>query len=307
MVALPPNNGAPVRGCLSEIPDIVPVDLLAIKRVHGGNLYDGGRRWVGPGPGHSRADRSLSVCISETGRLLIHSFAGDSFAECAAFLGVENTDAAKMDRATRDQLSREREAETSRRREFCQALLREANPIEGSLAARYLEARGIRWCPADLAFHPGARRGYRSMSRAPALLAIARSKSGSLAGVQATFLRPDGCGHTGRTSFGSIRKAAVWLAPAEPVLAVGEGVETCASFSTLHDVPTWATLGTGGLEAFEPPPCVRRLVVAADGDDAGRQAAYALADRMRRRCAVTIMSAPLGTDWNDMARHPGDV
>ncbi len=53
------------------------LDLYELRRQHGGHVYDGGRRWVGPGPGHSRRDASLSVRISDDGRPLLHSFSGD--------------------------------------------------------------------------------------------------------------------------------------------------------------------------------------------------------------------------------------
>jgi putative DNA primase/helicase len=84
-------------------------------------------------------------------------------------------------------------------------------------------------------------------------------------------------------------------------LAVGEGLETCASFQELEGVVTWAALGTANLEAFTPPTCVRHLIIAADGDAAGMKAANALATRLRNRCDVTISPAPPGSDWNDVA------
>lgn len=55
------------------------IDLHALRQAHGGMVYDGGRRWIGPGPGHSRRDASLSVMIGDGGRPVIHSFAGDLF------------------------------------------------------------------------------------------------------------------------------------------------------------------------------------------------------------------------------------
>jgi phage/plasmid primase-like uncharacterized protein len=91
------------------------------------------------------------------------------------------------------------------------------------------------------------------------------------------------------------------MAPSGPVLAVAEGLETGASFAEFEGVATWATLGRAGLETFSPPGCVRHLIIAADGDEAGLKSARVLADQMRRRCDVTIMAAPSGADWNDVA------
>jgi hypothetical protein len=286
------------------------VDLYSLKRDHGGVVYDGGRRWVGPGPGHSRRDTSLSVWLTDEGRPLIHSFASDQFEACASYLGLRQAAPVRLDRAAYARLRREREAERLRRENvalaFCERLWAGAGPVEGSPGERYLEARGIGWFPADVAFHPAAPRGYATSATAPALLAMARSPTGSPRAVQATFLTPD-CAKTGRVTFGALLGAAVRLAPAGLELAVGEGLETSASYAEFESLPTWATLGTANLEAFRPPSCVRHLVIAADGDEAGMKAAHALAERLRSRCDVTIAPAPAGADWNDVATGKAHV
>ncbi len=289
------------------------LDLYALKRERGGKVYDGGRRWVGPGPGHSPRDESLSVCLTDDGRPLVHSFAGDPFATCAAFLGIEAGDVAPLDVAKRERLARSRAAERERERQrvagFCEAVWRTSAPLEGSPGARYLETRAIGWFPADVRFHPAAPRGYQSRSTAPALIALARSLTGAPKAIQATFLTPDGCGKIGRATFGTLTGTggAVRLGEAGAFLAVAEGMETAASFQELEGVATWATLGTANLQAFTPPAQVRRLIIAADGDAAGLKAAHALAERLRSRCEVTISPAPRGFDWNDVAKGKAHV
>jgi hypothetical protein len=89
--------------------------------------------------------------------------------------------------------------------------------------------------------------------------------------------------------------AAVRLAPPGPCLAVAEGLETAASFGELEGVATWATLGSANLAAFTPPACVRHLIIVASGDPGATAAASFLAQRMRARCDVTILSTPDGT------------
>ncbi len=285
--------------------------LEAIKQAHGGRISDGGRRWRGPGNGHSRRDDSLSVYLTDDGRLLVHSFAGDPFADCAAFLGIERGGAKKLDRAAHERLKRQREAEARHRQAealaFCERVWRGCRPIEGTIAARYLEARAIGWTPGDLAFHPNAPRGYSSHATAPAVVGLVRSVTGAPKAIQSTFLAPDGRSRTGRATFGGLTGGAVRLAPPGPVLAVAEGLETAASFAELEGLATWATLGTANLEAFTPPACVRRLIIAADGDAAGLKSARALAERARRRCDVTISPAPVGADWNDVATGKAHV
>ena len=263
-----------------------------------------GRRWSGPGPGHSRRDTSLSVWVTDDGRPVLHSFAGDSFGDCARHLGIEAAAPIHLDNVTQDKLRRERQAETRRRDQtalsFCSRIWNGGYPIEGGPGAAYLQARAIGWFPADLRFHPAASRGYSSAATAPAILALARSSTGSPTALQATFLTPDCRSKLGRITFGKLLGSAVRLCPVGEILGISEGVETAASYAKLEAVPTWATLGTANLEAFQPPSGVRRLVIAADGDDAGLRAAQALAERVKARCDVVIHPAPSGFDWADV-------
>jgi len=49
------------------------------------------------------------------------------------------------------------------------------------------------------------------------------------------------------------------------------------------------------------PPVPSRLTIATDGDDAGRKAGVALADRATALgWAVSLLPAPDGRDWNDI-------
>jgi hypothetical protein len=50
------------------------MSLVNIVKVLGGNLYAAGRRASVPAPGHSASDRSASLIIGRTGRVIAHSF-----------------------------------------------------------------------------------------------------------------------------------------------------------------------------------------------------------------------------------------
>ena len=302
---------------------IGPVDLYQIKQQCGGTVYDGGRRWIGPGPGHSRRDASLSLCIADDGKLLLHSFAGDAFESCAALvvkhlgegaaklLGSGRDPGARADHSAQVLAKHQRERDAERRENlalaFCERLWAGGVPLEGSPGERYLAARGVGWFPPDVMFHPAAPRGYSASATAPALIALARSPVGLPKAVQATYLTRDYRTKSGRATFGALLGAAVRLGPAEGQMAVGEGLETCASFAELEGLTTWATLGTSNLEAFQPPSRCRHLVIAADGDGAGLKAATRLAERLRNRCDVSIRAAPPGADWNDVATGKAHV
>lgn len=293
------------------------LDLYALKRDRGGIVYDNGRRWVGPGPGHSRKDMSLSVMVAPDGRALVHSFAGDPFPACADWLGVGGDRARPMDRTARAALVRQREADAKRREVEAQAFVASvwsgAQPIEATPAESYLFGRGIvlEGCE-DVRFHPAAPRS-RSVENEkppyPAMVALVRDVKGQLAGLHCTYLSADGRKAFGparsRLMFGRVGGGAVRLSPmgADGLLGVAEGIETAAAFGALKGVPTWATLSTSGLQAFVLPPNVRRLLIAADCDDggAGHAAARTLAERAHRFCDVEIHPAPAGQDWADVA------
>lgn len=296
-------------------------DLHALRARVGGAVYDGGRRWVGPGPNHTRRDASLSVWISDTGRPIVHSFANDPFVDCARHLGIEPGEARPSDARARLQARREREAAERARREadrqFCDAVWRQTAPAAGSPVETYLARRGLDLAGVeDVRFHPEAPRSKRSAHSQPppppphaAMVALVRSADGGGQALHVTYLTPDGSkafGSRSKLMFGPTSQCAVRLAPmgSDGVLAVAEGIESARSFSALFGVPCWAALSTAGLQNFVSPAGIKRLIIAADNDDdgAGRSAAQVLAERERRRCEVLISLAPASQDWNDALR-----
>jgi putative DNA primase/helicase len=294
----------------------VTFDLHQLRRERGGAVYDGGRRWVGPGPGHSRRDASLSVMLASDGRPIVHSFAGDDFRTCASYLGLpdarpiapgELADA----RRRREQEQRRREAKD---RAFCAQIWGASVPIEGTPAEAYLWSRGLILDSPEVRLHPGAPRckprqlgdDRPEPAPHPAMIALVRDPSGQPSGIHATYITQDGekaFGSRSRLMFGQVSGGAVRVEPMrDGVLAVGEGIETSAAFAQLKGVPTWACLSTSGLQSFRVPVGVRRFLIAADSDDsgAGMTAANALAERAQRVCNVEIHPAPPGQDWADV-------
>ena len=91
---------------------------------------------------------------------------------------------------------------------------------------------------------------------------------------------------------------------------MAEGIETALSLLTAPGLvlpssspppSVWAALSTSNLAGLALPPRPGRLVVASDGDDAGRRAARALAERAQvLGWRVRHLAAPEGLDWNDV-------
>jgi DNA primase len=66
-------------------------------------------------------------------------------------------------------------------------------------------------------------------------------------------------------------------------------------------VSVWASLSAHGVAALELPKEPGDLVIATDGDDAGREAGEKLGQRAAAQgWKVSLMPAPDGKDWNDV-------
>ena len=105
---------------------------------------------------------------------------------------------------------------------------------------------------------------------------------------------------------GSIAGGSVRLCENPGPLVVAEGIETALSLACgLLSAPStiWAALSTSGMRGLRLPPESGRLIVASDGDTAGRNAAHALAERAHvAGWTVSLLPAPSGSDWNDVLR-----
>lgn len=285
--------------------------LAAIVRALGGELYEGGRRAMVPGVGHSRSDRSVSLLLQQ-GRVVAHSFAGDDWRDvlddlrARGLIDVGNRIAGGG--------SLPEKPSDRQRAEVALRLWSEGRDLAGTLAERHLGRRCVRRGSAALRFHPAVpaavylNRGVRR----PALLAAIQDPRGHLVGIEVTYLAPNG--ETARMTVP--RKtvgrrptgAAVRLDPAGPELVVGEGVFTCLSASEALSLPVWALLAVANLRTWTPPQGVTRVVIAGDHGAPGERGAAALVGRLRALSLdVELRLPPAGfADWNDAARGRGD-
>jgi putative DNA primase/helicase len=178
-------------------------------------------------------------------------------------------------------------------------------PLAGTLAERYLQARGLR-DPAspDLLFNPDladfeTRRGW------PGMVARVRNSSGeSTGGIHRTFLLDDGSGKApagkkmlGPVAGGSVRLFAIGN---NGHLGIAEGIETALAAHVIFGIPTWAALSADGLRKWEWPQDIKRVTIFADAGEAGQLAAAALAERLDLAGIPNVIVSPLhGDDFND--------
>ena len=90
--------------------------------------------------------------------------------------------------------------------------------------------------------------------------------------------------------------------PARGCIGIAEGIETALAAWCASTVPTVASYCAGNLAAWRWPAGVQRLVIFADADKAGREAADTLRARAlaaRLRCEVLTPTDP-GADWLDV-------
>jgi len=182
----------------------------------------------------------------------------------------------------------------------------QAAAAKGTLVDTYLRSRGIVVpIPPTLRFLSLARHSPSNQLLPAMIAAVTVWPERRPCAVHRTFLAGDGNGKaavdTPRMSLGPCRRGAVRLAEAADQLMVGEGVETCMAAMQATGRPAWAALSTAGLRSLEIPEHVKEVVVLADGDLPGEEAAqYAARRWVHEGRRVRIARPPKGQDFNDL-------
>ncbi len=258
-------------------------------------------------PEHRRDQDALTLADAPDGRLLAHcKKAGCEFRDILAAAGIHPGNFLRPDPVAAREAEVKRSEYDAAQLTKARRLWGQSKPINGTKGEAYLRARGItcplphslRWA-AD-AFHGPSGRWLSTM--------VADVSTG---GVHRTFFEKAGERISGNAKMmqGPCAGGAVALSEAQGQLVVCEGLETGLSLLCgLLDAPAtvWATLSTSGMRALHLPDQPGRLVVAADGDNPGRAAAYTLAERAHALgWQVSLLPAPNGRDWNDILNLKG--
>lgn len=185
------------------------------------------------------------------------------------------------------------------------SIWRSTVPAVGTLAQVYLAARGLTLpVPPSIRFHP--RLKYPSGRVKPCMVAlVTKGDQETPVAIHRTFLAPDGTGKARvdnpRLMLGPCGGGAVRLGQPGQVLMVGEGIETCLAAMQATGNPAWAALSTSGLRGLHLPERVRDVIVLADGDDRGEEAARECAFRfVTQGRRVRVARPGVGQDFNDL-------
>ncbi len=287
--------------------------LHAIVAALGGDLYAGGSRASIPAPGHSTADRSVSLMLADD-RVIIHGFGGADWRTARDDLRLRGfiDDAGRLTGGGRGRSSSPRPDRRLRVETASRLWTATTERPPHGPAALYLQRRAVLAGDAvsNLRLHPAAPLSvYQSGRRVrPALIARVSDAEDRLTAVELTYLETNGLPAGGlrlaRKTVGQVPPgAAVSLSPAAEEMVVGDGVVTTLSAIDRFGLPGWALMAANNLVAWSPPAWVRRVLIAADRGEAGEAAAA----RLRRRLVndglkveVSWPEPPFG-DWNEVA------
>ena len=219
--------------------------------------------------------------------------------------------ARQVERATAEREAQRRQQWADNARRIA-ALWAQCVPlVPGDPVTLYLKRRGFGgvWpLPACLRMHRTLPywHGAEKLGTFPAMVAPIIAPDGRMVALHRTYLTADGR-KADTPSPKKLTGAAGPLAgaciplhkTARGCIGIAEGIETSLAAWCASMVPTVAAYCAGNLAAWQWPASVQRLVIFADADKAGREAADTLRARaMVARLRVQVMTpTDPGADW----------
>lgn len=194
--------------------------------------------------------------------------------------------------------------------------LRSGTPIKGTPAHEYLRSRGINILPRHACVYIEREPFYSSegdiIAYYGAIYSILTNEAGRAVKEHITYLdgpqkaRPGNDSRKMRTLSNLGANIAARIYDGKEVLAVGEGLESCLSYSQLMMIPALPTMNTANLKNYRAPDYVKTLHIVTDHDHnaAGLAAASACAHAnilQRPNLDVVYIDMPktMGFDFND--------
>lgn len=252
-------------------------------------------------PERRRDQVALSISQSDA-KVLLHCFkSGCDFRAIADALKLPMV-SVEIDAEARREHDQKQAEYTAAQLAKARSLWDYAISIAGTKAEAYLRGRGITYALPDSLRYVADTYHSPSASWASAMVADVEPTGG----VHRTYFNKKGArlAQSAKLMLGPCSGGAVRLADGQGPLVVCEGIETGLSLVQIlsdRDPSVWAALSTSGIKALALPSETGNLIVAADGDDPGWQAANTLAARANTiGWNVSLMPAPEGEDWNDV-------
>lgn len=239
-----------------------------------------------------------------------HDHLLDKLAALADLAEIEDQDAGAA-RLERDRRRHQQvfQHDEDQRIGWARELWLESEPITGTIAADYLNSRGCT-IPASryLRFHPSCR--HLDGSTWPALVCAFSFGSGvpadhEITGVHRTYLLADGLAKAPvnpvKAMIGPCAGGAVRLAAPRQKMVVAEGLENGIAVMMATNLPTWCAMSAGNLANVLLPPIAADIIIAADADTAGIDAAKAAEERwVAEGRRVRVALPPIGMDFADL-------
>jgi phage/plasmid primase-like uncharacterized protein len=248
-----------------------------------------------------REDQNALTINGQEGKLLLHCKKnGCDFKDILTASGI-TPGTVELDQMTIAASERDRAEQAAKLKARARSLWEFGKAIQGTKGEAYLRGRGITCAlPDTLRWLPDTYHGP-SGSYCSAMISDVHPTGG----VHRTFFTKKGrrLDKSAKMMLGPCSSGAVCLSETTGPLVVCEGIETGLSLlSGLLSGPhtVWAALSTSGIKGLTLPRRVGNLIIATDGDNAGREAGEVLARTAHAfGWNVSLMPAPDGTDWND--------
>tara|TARA_R110002110_G_scaffold289314_5_gene503589 strand:+ start:2440 stop:3486 length:1047 start_codon:yes stop_codon:yes gene_type:complete len=206
---------------------------------------------------------------------------------------------------------------SSKRIAGARKLFAAGKPVLGTLAATYLQGRGVTRLGPALRYHLRVFLRQREddadpPQRAPALLAKITDNRGQVTGCARFYLDPSTGGlaaiENPKRILGQLQGHAIRFRSGKmrSDLIVGEGLENTLSVGTaLPEFDLASCLTATHLGHFIPPPGIQRIWIARDNDEAGRNASMRLRNKLESLGIACGDLVPSMGDFNDELRAFG--
>jgi hypothetical protein len=287
------------------------LDPRTIANILGGEVI--GRYGVSvPGPGHSKADRSLSIKLDSRapGGFVVFSHAGDDPIECRDYvrerLGLGRWERGNDRRTPFTVIDSGPDADKEKSKAWALRIWSQSINPTGSIVEHYLrEHRGLEL--SDIAggvirFHGSLY--FDTQTRLPGMVCLLRDiVTDEPCGIHRTFLDRKTGEKTDRKMLGIAKHAAIKLDPVGPNLTIGEGVETALSGRMAGFSPIWALGSSGAVRTFPVVKTVTEITILEENDLTSQRDVETCARRyLAAGSPVNIVTPNVGNDLNDAWR-----